>query len=172
MKTIKVAILAMILVATASSKADTSIDPVESKLEALVKQSPKAGIPKLLDYNLKKLDAVYRASLEAAEDAEHRKALEDSQKAWLTFFEADGSVASWNAKGGSYAYPAQVEQRIYQLRMRMYQLSTPFVQGWTAVPRTATPEAEQAGTGQPATRSQSKSEDSDKPQPESEGRSR
>jgi hypothetical protein len=32
--------------------------------------------------------------------------------------------------------------------------------------------AEQAGTGQPATRSQSKSEDSDKPQPESEGRSR
>jgi hypothetical protein len=31
---------------------------------------------------------------------------------------------------------------------------------------------EQAGTGQPATRSQSKSEGSDKPQPESEGRSR
>jgi hypothetical protein len=33
-------------------------------------------------------------------------------------------------------------------------------------------EAEQAGTGQPATRSQSKSEGSDKPQPEAEGRSR
>ena len=33
-------------------------------------------------------------------------------------------------------------------------------------------EAELAGTGQPATRSQSKSEGSDKPQPESEGRSR
>lgn len=33
-------------------------------------------------------------------------------------------------------------------------------------------EAEQAGTGQPATRSQLKSEGSDKPQPESEGRSR
>jgi hypothetical protein len=32
--------------------------------------------------------------------------------------------------------------------------------------------AEQAGTGQPATRSQSKSEGSQKPQPESEGRSR
>ena len=32
--------------------------------------------------------------------------------------------------------------------------------------------AEQAGTGQPATRSQSKSEGSDKPQPEAEGRSR
>jgi hypothetical protein len=34
------------------------------------------------------------------------------------------------------------------------------------------PSGEQAGTGQPATRSQSKSEGSDKPQPESEGRSR
>ena len=32
--------------------------------------------------------------------------------------------------------------------------------------------SEQAGTGQPATRSQSKSEGSDKPQPEAEGRSR
>ncbi len=34
------------------------------------------------------------------------------------------------------------------------------------------PKAEQAGTGQPATRSESKSEGSDKPQPEAEGRSR
>jgi hypothetical protein len=33
-------------------------------------------------------------------------------------------------------------------------------------------QSEQAGTGQPATRSQSKSEGSDKPQPEAEGRSR
>jgi len=33
-------------------------------------------------------------------------------------------------------------------------------------------EAEQGGTGQPATRTQSKSEGSDKPQPEAEGRSR
>jgi hypothetical protein len=34
------------------------------------------------------------------------------------------------------------------------------------------PKAEQAGTGQPATRPESKTEGSDKPQPESEGRSR
>ena len=34
------------------------------------------------------------------------------------------------------------------------------------------PEAEQGGTGQPATRPESKSEGSDKPQPEAEGRSR
>jgi hypothetical protein len=38
--------------------------------------------------------------------------------------------------------------------------------------RTPVKEAEQAGTGQPATRPESKAEGSDKPQPESEGRSR
>ena len=170
MKTLKVAILAILIVAT--SKADISVDPVEAKLEVLVKQSPKSGLPKLLDYNLKKLDTVYQASLKAAKDGKHRKALEDSQKAWFAFFEADGSVAAWNARGGSYAYPAQAEQRIYQLRLRMYQLSTPFVQGWSEVPRIANPEAEQAGTGQPATRSESKSEGGQNPNPEAEGRSR
>jgi hypothetical protein len=38
--------------------------------------------------------------------------------------------------------------------------------------RAETKNAQQTGTGQPATRSQSKSEGGDKPQPESEGRSR
>jgi uncharacterized protein YecT (DUF1311 family) len=142
MKTLKVAIVAMLLAAPASSKVDTSIDPVEAKLEALVKQSPKLNLPKLLEYNMKKLDAVYRAALKSAEESEHRKALEDSQKAWLAFLEADGSVAAWNAKGGTYANTAQVEQRIYQVRLRIYQLTTPFLQGWAEVPRTANPEAE------------------------------
>lgn len=146
MKTIKLAILTMLLAATLSAKADNSMDPVEAKLDELVKQSPKAGLPKLLDYNMKKLDAVYKAALESADDQEHHKALEESQKAWLAFFEADGSVASWNAKGGSYAYPAQVEQRVYQVRMRIYQLTTPFMQGWPAVPRIPNPEAEQAAS--------------------------
>jgi uncharacterized protein YecT (DUF1311 family) len=144
MKTIQLAILTMLLAATESSKADNSIDPVEAKLEALVKQSPKMNLPKLLEYNMKKLDAVYKAALKSAEDSDHRKALEESQKAWRAFFEADGSVAAWNAKGGSYAYPAQVEQRIYQVRMRIYQLTAPFMQGWPSVPRIANPEAEQA----------------------------
>jgi len=102
----------MLLAAPASSKADTLIDPAEAKLEALVKQSPKLNLPRLLEYNLKKLDAVYQVSMKATEDAEHRKALEDSQKAWLAYFEADGAVAAWNAKGGAYAYSALVEQRI------------------------------------------------------------
>jgi hypothetical protein len=41
-----------------------------------------------------------------------------------------------------------------------------------ATVKSATKNAQQDGTGQPATRSQSKSEGSDKPQPEAEGRSR
>ena len=45
-----------------------------------------------------------------------------------------------------------------------------FVMFFTHQPKTR--QAEQGGTGQPATRSQSKSEGSDKPQPEAEGRSR
>ena len=45
-----------------------------------------------------------------------------------------------------------------------------FVMFFTHQPKTR--QAEQGGTGQPATRSQSKSEDSDKPQPGAEGRSR
>jgi hypothetical protein len=135
------------LAATVSSKADNPIDPVEATLDALVKQSPKTNLPKLLDYNIKKLDAVYKAALKSANDPEHRKALEESQKAWLAFFEADGSVAAWNAKGGSYAYAARVEQRIYQVRMRIYQLTTPFLKGWPEVPRTANPEAEQVSGG-------------------------
>ena len=167
-----VAFIVMLFSAMASSQADTTVDPVEKKLEALAKQSPKANLPKLLDYNLKKLDAVFQASLKAAVDAEHRKALEDSQKAWLTFFEADGHVAAWNAKGGSYAYPSQVEQKVYQLRLRIHQLATPFLQGWADIPITKNPEAEQASAGQPATRSESDSEGGDKPQPKSEGRSR
>lgn len=172
MNTIKVAIFAILLTATASSKAETPVDPVEARLEVLVRQSPKAGLPKLLDYNLKKLDAVFRVSLSAAEDAEHRRALEDSQKAWRVFFDADGAVGAWNAKGGSNAYPAQVEQRIYQVRLRIYQLSTPFLHGWAEIPRLPNPEAEKAGTEQPATRSASNSEGREKHQPETQGRSR
>lgn len=88
MKTIKFAIFIMLLAATASSKADNTIDPFEAKLEAQVKQAPKANLPRLLDYNMKKLDAVYKVALKSAEDPNHRKALEESQKTWLTFFQS------------------------------------------------------------------------------------
>lgn len=114
---------------------DTQIDEREAELERLVDQAPKLHIQELLDYNLAKLETVYRAALDAADDEEHRKALQNSQEAWLKFYEADGFVANWNAKGGSMAYEAHHQQKIYQIRTRIYQLATPFLQGWQAVPR-------------------------------------
>ena len=51
--------------------------------------------------------------------------------------------------------------------------ATPFhAISWLIIEAIANGEAQQAGTGQPATRPESKLEGSDKPQPESEGRSR
>lgn len=109
-------------------------DGKEAKLVALAKKSPKRHLGNLLEYNLEKLDAVYATALQGADDRGHREALKTSQKAWIKFFEADGVVASWNAKGGSSAYPAAMQQKIYQVRSRIYQLSTPFLQGWPNVP--------------------------------------
>lgn len=123
----------------AVSDDEAPVDPKEAELERMVKNGPKMGLPKLLEYNREKLDAVYAAALEAAEDEQHREALVKSQTAWLAFYDADSVVAGWNAKGGSFAYPAQVQQKIYQLRSRMYQLSTPFMQGWQEVPRVPNP---------------------------------
>ncbi len=138
-----VTILILAFVVTGSVFADEApVDAREAELERLVKRAPKLHLKNLIDYNLEKLDAVYKAALKSAEDEDHRKALEASQKAWLEFFAADGVVAGWNAKGGSYAYPAQVEQRVYQVRSRIYQLSTPFMQGWQAVPRVPNPRAD------------------------------
>ena len=122
-----------------AEKTNSPVDLEEDKLERLVKQSPKLNLKKLLDYNIKKLETIYQASLKSAIDEDHRKALEASQKAWLNFYNADSVVAGWNAKGGSYAYSAQVEQRLYQVRSRIYRLSTPFLQGWQKVPRIPKP---------------------------------
>lgn len=158
MKHLVTLLLLVSFASTAISADEATIDPREAELERLVKQSPKLHLKELLDYNLEKLEAVYRAALKTADDEDHRKAIEDSQKAWLEFFAADGVVAGWNAKGGSYAYPAQVEQRIYQVRSRIYQLSIPFMQGWQAIPRVPDPRAEQVSADQTATAGDSKAE--------------
>ena len=139
-----ISIFLLAFFSSSSNLADeVPVDPREAKLERLAKQSPKIHLKELLDYNLEKLEAVHQAALKSSDDEDHRKALEASQKAWLEFFAADGVVAGWNAKKGSDAYSAQVEQRIYQVRARIYQLSTPFRQGWRAVPRVPNPRAEQ-----------------------------
>lgn len=130
---------AVLMLPSQLNGADLRVDAVDAKLEKLAKQFPKQHLHKLLEYNLEKMKVVYKRALKTADDAEHRKALESSQEAWQKFFEADGRVASWNAKGGSLAYPASVQQRIYHIRARVYQLSTPFLQGWPEFPRVAHP---------------------------------
>lgn len=120
------------------------VDPVETALERQAEQIPKVNLPKLLDYNLEKLELVYQKTLRNAVDEDHRKAIALSQEAWRKFYEADGAVAAWNAKGGSFAYPAQVQQKVYQIKLRMYQLSTPFLQGWSKVPTIPNPSTEKA----------------------------
>jgi hypothetical protein len=138
MKIITIAII-MAFSAIAIGAEDESIDPREAELMRLVKQAPKVHLQKLLDYNLEKLEIVYRAALKNADDDDHRNALRESQDAWLKFYAADSVVAGWNAKGGSDAYPAQMEQKVYQVRLRIYQLSTPYRQGWHEVPRIPKP---------------------------------
>jgi len=76
---------------------------------------------------VEKLAIIYQSALKNADDDEHRKAPKESQDVWLKFYAADGAVAGWNAKEGSYAYPAQMEQKVYQVRLRIYQLSGPRV---------------------------------------------
>jgi uncharacterized protein YecT (DUF1311 family) len=135
MKTIPTIFLLVTLAASALAEDESPVDVREVELERLVDQAPKLHIQNLLDYNLEKLETVYRAALESADDDDHRKALQNSQEAWLKFYAADGFVANWNAKGGSMEREAQIQQKIYQLRTRIYQLSTPFLQGWQTVPR-------------------------------------
>ena len=50
-------------------------------------------------YNLEKLDAVYKAKVDASTSKEYREALKTAHEAWLVFFSADSVVASWNAEG-------------------------------------------------------------------------
>jgi hypothetical protein len=138
MKTISIAII-LTFATIAKGAEDESIDPRETELIRLVNQAPKLHLQKLLDYNLEKLEIIYQSALKNADDDEHRKALKESQDAWLKFYAADSVVAGWNAKEGSYAYPAQMEQKVYQVRFRIYQLSTPFMQGWQEVPRIPKP---------------------------------
>ena len=144
-------------------------DPDEEKLLLEVKKAPKKGLLLLLKYNLKKLDAVYTNALKESEP-ELREALIKSQEAWKAFYDADSVVAAWNAKGGSYAVPARLEQMIYHVRLRIYLLATPQGQGWIEIPTVQNPESE-VRADQSATSVDSKAAGKKKPKPKSEGRS-
>jgi hypothetical protein len=124
------------LALAATDTIDAIPDPEERRLTKLVRESPKIHLPELREYLRKKLDIAQEIALAAALDEKHRGAIEQAQKKWLEFYEAQTVVAGYNAEGGSYAGQAALEEGIHHLRCRIYTLVTPFLQGWTAAPFT------------------------------------
>ena len=120
----------------ADGSASTILDPEEARLSKLAGQQPKIHLGALRDYLRQKLDVAYELALAAAQDAEHRQAIEQAQKRWLEFYEAQRGVAVYNAFGGSFAFPATVQECVYHLRCRIFTLVTPFMQGWGSAPFT------------------------------------
>jgi len=121
----------------------------ESQLEMLADKEPKKYLPKLLQ----RLDADMNESLEkqlAASTNKVKEALLAAQKAWLVFRDADSLFELAGDDGGSGASVFAMERRIYQTRLRIYQLDTSFEQGWQAVPKNA-PEKNAAEDQQPPT---------------------
>ncbi|MEP6671406.1 MAG: lysozyme inhibitor LprI family protein [Chthoniobacter sp.] len=110
----------------------------EAQLERLVQESPKLHLPELIAFNEGKLERIYQAKLQAA-DPEYRAALQKSQEAWRKFYEADLVVGALDTRGGSGQAVFAMERHVYQLRLRIYQLSTDFLQGWAPIPKVDEP---------------------------------
>jgi uncharacterized protein YecT (DUF1311 family) len=112
----------------------------EEQLERLVKQSPKRYLPDLIAFNKAKLERIYQAKLEAS-GPEYREALQKAQEAWKKFYEADRVVGALDTEGGSGQAIYTMERHVYQLRLRIYQLSTSFFEGWVDIPKVEEPAA-------------------------------
>lgn len=113
----------------------------EEQLERLAQQFPKLNLPKLIAFNEAKLERVYQAKLKASNPdyPEYREALKKAQEAWQRFYEADLVVGAIDTRGGSGQAVDAMERHVYQLRLRIYQLSTPFGQGWIEIPKVDEP---------------------------------
>ncbi len=91
--------------------------------------------------NARAYDEFKRVDAELTEVFEHRlrelekspalrEALSSSQRAWLAFREAEGHLESIEDEGGT-ARTYYVNKRMtFLTRQRIYQLKTPFAQGW------------------------------------------
>jgi len=106
----------------------------EEQIERLVRESPKQHLPELIAFNEAKLERIYQAKLKAAAP-EYREALQKAQEAWRKFYEADLVVGAMDTRGGSGQAVFAMERHVYQLRLRIYQLSTDFVRGWVGIPK-------------------------------------
>lgn len=115
-------------------------EPTEERLEKLVQVAPKIHLPELIAYNEAKLERIYQAKLAAADPA-YREALKKAQEAWRKYYEADLVVGALDTQEGSGQTVFAMERHLYQLRLRIYQLSTDFLQGWVAIPKVPEPGA-------------------------------
>ncbi|CAN5607639.1 hypothetical protein BH09VER1_BH09VER1_21280 [soil metagenome] len=109
-------------------------EPTEAQLDKLVQVAPKIHLPQLIAYNEAKLERIYQAKLASA-NPEYREALKNAQQAWRKYYEDDLVVGALDTQGGSGQAVFAMERRLYQLRLRIYQLSTDFLQGWVEIPR-------------------------------------
>ena len=112
--------------------------PTEEQLERLAEQSPKANLPKLIAFAEAKLERVYQAKLKGS-SPKYREALQKAQEAWRKFYEADLAVGALDTEGGSGQAVFAMQRHVYQLRLRIYQLSTDFTQGWVPIPKVDEP---------------------------------
>lgn len=110
----------------------------EGQLWHRAEQIPKMHYPKYIAFLEEKVERVYQAKLKTG-DAGYRAALEKSQKAWRAFYEADLIVGAMDTEGGSGQAMFAMQRHAYQLRLRIYQLSTDFLQGWVEIPMVPEP---------------------------------
>jgi uncharacterized protein YecT (DUF1311 family) len=130
----RLAILATLLACALLHPASAAEQLTEEQLEQLAQQSPKLYLPKLIAFTEAKLERVYQARLKAS-GPEYREALQKAQAAWRKFYEADLVVGALDTEGGSGQAVFAMKRHIYQLRLRIYQLSTDFLQGWIQIPK-------------------------------------
>lgn len=101
-------------------------------------KGPKIYLPKVLDFFQAKLERIYQKRLVELL-VEARPAFEAAQAAWRVYHEADGIYGAISVLGGSGAAPFSMERHTCQLRLRIYQMATPFATGWMDIPSVPEP---------------------------------
>jgi len=125
----------ILVLALCPARAEVPAGLSDRELEAWANQQPKARLPHLVAHLIAKMEEAFQARLgQAKDDAELKDALVKSQQGWLAFADADGLVEALEGRGGSGQSVFAQQRRVYQLRLRIYQLSTPFQQGWVNFP--------------------------------------
>jgi uncharacterized protein YecT (DUF1311 family) len=109
-------------------------EPSEAELEKLVSQSPKIYRPELLKLTHTKLKEAYQKKL-ASLPPELREAFKKSQVTWEAYYRADNDYGTLDVQGGSGQAVFAMERDLYQLRWRIYQIQTDFIQGWVPIPK-------------------------------------